>query len=120
MGKVLAFLPKGSKATAEIFEEGKLGSLDYQVFKRGVIHISNKGLLFKKDIEVFEGEVTGLELNKLKDGEEKRIPGSGDNDDLVFTCKNGDIVPTLEAKQYSVMSKIKGIIFRGKKQKETV
>lgn len=119
-GKVLSFLPSRTPSEKDIFEEGKLGALDYKVFKRGVVHISSKGFVFKKDVDLFETEVSALDLNNMKEGKEKRIKGSGDNDDLVFRCKSDDIEVTLEHKQYSTVEKLKGILFRGRQKKKEV
>lgn len=102
----------------QIVEEGTLNKLKFRVFKRGNIHIFNSAetLLFKKDCDIFEDEVDGLNLNALKDGESKRIEGCGDNDTLIFSCKDNDIVITLEKRSYKMLSKLKNILKRkGKK-----
>lgn len=109
----------GTKIKKEqIIDEGTLSKLYYKVYKRGVIHIFNKSetMLFKKDCNLFEDELNKLDLNNLREGEDKKIEGSGDNDDLVFTCKNNDIEISLEIREYSMLSKLKNIL-KGKKKK---
>ncbi len=95
-----------------IIDEGSLGEMKYRVFKRGVIHIFNSAetLLFKKDCDVFEKELEKLELNSLKDGESKKIEGSGDNDTLIFTCTNNNIVIFLNRPEYGMITKLKNIL----------
>lgn len=116
---VLPFI-KGRKPifSKDVIDQGKIGGLDYKVFKRGNLHISSNGYVFKKDCELFEEEVKALDLNKMQDGDEKRIKGCGDNDDLVFVCKNDDIVMKLERKEYGTLNKLKKILRLGKKSKQ--
>lgn len=99
--------PKG-----QIIDEGSLGKLKYRVFKRGNVHIFNKAetLLFKKDCDVFDSEVDELNLNSLKDGENTKIEGSGENDTLVFACIEGDIEISLEKRAYNMLTKLKNIL----------
>jgi len=115
--KLVPFSSKGKPAKkGQILDEGTLSKLKYRVFKRGNIHIFNstETLLFKKDCELFEAEVDNLNLNVLKDGESKRIEGSGDNDTLIFSCVKGDIVISLEKRTYNMLSKLKKILQRKK------
>jgi hypothetical protein len=109
---------KSSPANGPILDEGTLGKLKYRVFKRGVIHIFNstETLLFKKDCDVFESEIDKLKLNDLKDGENKKIEGSGDNDTLIFSCSKGDIEIELNRRSYGMLSKLKKILNSGKKK----
>jgi len=119
--KVLTFKPKeevsrqGKKEN--VIDEGKLGDLHYKVFKRGVIHIfdSKKKYLFKKDCELFEKAINELDLNSLTEDKYEKILGSGDNDTLSFTCKDGDIIISLEKPEYGMISKLKKILQKGKK-----
>ena len=107
------------KAKEGIVEEGTLGKLKFQIFKRGVIHIFNEKetLLFKKDCELFEDEIDKLKLNSLREDESTQIPGSGDNDTLTFTCNKGDIEITLEKPEYGLVKKLKKLLIKGKKKK---
>lgn len=121
--KILEFRSKKpssrkSPANGPIADEGTLGKLKYRVFKRGVIHIFNNAetLLFKKDCDVFESEVDKLKLNSLKNGESVKIEGSGDNDTLIFSCKNDDIEIRLEGISYGMLTKLKKILNSGKKK----
>lgn len=122
--KVLDFKPKRKitrKAKVEkVVDEGTLGELKYKVFTRGVIHISDRKdkLLFKKDCSLFEDLITELDLNSLKEDESKKITGSGDNDTLVFTCVDGDVVISLEKPEFNMITKLKGLLNKGKKNKK--
>jgi len=100
-----------------IIEEGTLGDLKYKVYRRGTIHVfdDKKKTLFKKDCELFEEAIDKLNLNSLSEGEIRKIPGSGDNDTLIFTCKGGDIKLSLEKPEYGAIRKLKKILNLGKK-----
>jgi len=116
-GKVLDFIPaKVKKIEKDIAEKGIIGNLNYTVFKRGNLHFEDKkkGLTFKKDCTAFEDEMEKLDLNELNEDQSKTIKGCGDNDNLVFTCKNGDIIVSLEKHEYSMLTKLKKIIHMGK------
>lgn len=117
--KIIPFVKGGTSSDTVVDEEGSIGHLKYKVYKRGVIHVidENKGLIFKKDPDLFEDAVNQLKLNSLKDGETAVIKGSGDNDDLVFECTNGDIDMRLEKKSYGMVSKLKKIFESAKKKK---
>ena len=120
--KILEFVPKNktrkTPAKKDVEEEGKLGKLNYTVFKRGVIHLTNssKTLLFKKDCELFETEIDKMNLNDLKDEDVRKMSGSGDNDNLLFTCVKGDLVMSLEKREYGLLKKLKGILKKGAKK----
>lgn len=117
--KIIPFGKPGTTANEPIDEEGDIGKLKYKVFKRGVVHIidETKGLIFKKDPDMFEDEVKKLNLNTLTEGDIATIKASGDNDDLVFECKNGDIEIRLERKAYSMVDRLKKILASAKKKK---
>ncbi len=115
-GNVLDFVPlKTKKNEKNVAEKGKFSKLNYTVFKRGNLHFTdNNGLTFKKDCDMFEKEIDALDLNALSEGKTKKIKGCGDNDTLCFTCKGGDITATLEKREYSMLTKLKNIIRKGK------
>ena len=109
-------IPKQSKEKG-IIDEGSLGDLHYKIYSRGVIHIyDDKNRLFKKDCTLFEETVDELDINSLKDGEQKKIPGSGDNDTLVFTCKDSDVIISLEKPEYNMITKLKNLLKKGQKK----
>ena len=119
--KIIPFVSEGTKKTkrgeGQIVEHGKLGKLDFEVYRRGVIHIFDKKFIFKKDCVAFEDAIDELNLSTLKDGEEVMIQGSGDNDNLVFKHVDGDIEISLREKSFNMISKLKRILNRGKKKK---
>jgi len=102
-----------------IIEEGTFSDLNYKIYNRGTIHIfdDKKKALFKKDCELFEEAIDKLNLNSLSEGEIRKIPGSGDNDTLIFTCEGGDIKISLEKPEYGAIIKLKKILKLGKKNK---
>jgi hypothetical protein len=115
---------KGDKAVQEIVEDGQVldsgtigDTLQYSIYARGVIHIysPNDGLLFKKDPDIFEEELRKIDFNSFKEGQEAKISGSGDNDDLVFKLADGKIELHLEKKGMGVIQKMREIISKGKK-----
>jgi hypothetical protein len=101
-----------------IIEKGSFGELNYTVYSRGVIHLFDKENknLFKKDCDLFENAIDKLNLNSLSEGDVRKIPGSGDNDTLVFTCVNGDIKLSLEKPEYNTVAKLKKILKLGYKK----
>lgn len=96
----------------KVVDEGKLGALNYKVYDRGVIHVYNDSqtMLFKKSYEAFEAAMVGLNLDDMREGEKKELNGSGDNDTLVFTCTDGDIVLSLEKRGYLMAKRLRDII----------
>ena len=102
-----------TKLDDDSVDSGKLGGMDYVVYKRGVIHISDaEGCLFKKDIEIFSEEIEKLNFNKLKIGECYTLPGSGDNDDLIFTMGDTDVEISLKKKGFKTLEKLKSLLKR--------
>ena len=115
---VVALDSKGPKPSLDgkIVDHGSLGDLNYEVFARGVIHIYDHYLRFKKDIYIFEDELRKLDFDNLSDGKSLTIQGSGDNDHLVFTKDNSDIKITLAKRDFNAISLLKDIIARGNKK----
>jgi len=115
MPEVLEFKSKGKRRTkkdeGEVIDHGTIGGLHYDVFKRGVIHIKDKvSKCFKKDIDQFEECLDSFDFDDMGDGEEFFIAGSGDNDDLIFLKKDGEIHLSLKKKNFSVVEKLKNIV----------
>lgn len=112
MSKMLKFIDKGRKKTVDgdISSHGKLGDLDYKIYDRGVIHIYKDNLLFKKNMDVFQDEIDEIDFDKLKEGKSHILHGSGDNDYMVFTRKDGDIEVSLKKRTYDIIEKLKNIL----------
>lgn len=108
---------KGSKKSSEgdILDHGTLGSLSYEIYKRGVIKIFNKAddLVFKKDISLFETEIVGIDFEDMMDA--IVIKGSGDNDHLVFTEVDGDIEMSLRKRGFHAIETLRSALTKGKK-----
>jgi len=115
---------KPSKASKSrdgtVIEDGKIGTLSYEVYDRGVIHVFDKrNRMFKKDCGMFEDEMDKLNLDTLGVGKETVIKGSGANDHLIFKNKDGEINITLRKRGHSMVEKLKGILERGKRKSKT-
>lgn len=112
MSNVIPFISKGSKKTTdgEILDHGKISTVEYEIYKRGVIHVFDKNHRFKKDITAFETEIENIDFAKLSNGESLFIAGSGDNDDLCFTKKDGDISISFKKKGFKTIEKLKEIL----------
>ena len=110
---------RANEEDGAVIDSGKINDLAYEVYQRGCIHIytEDKSLIFKKDCDLFENEILNLDLNNLTTGQVKIIKGSGDNDNLVFTCKDGDIKVTLEKRNYKMVEKLRTILGQGIKSK---
>jgi hypothetical protein len=107
--------PKPSK-DGKIIDHGVLGSLEYEIYERGVIHIFDKSMRFKKDIYIFEDEIKKAKIDNMDDGEEYEIKGSGDNDHLVFSKIDGDIKISLKKKGFEALNTLKNILNKGKQK----
>jgi hypothetical protein len=83
VGTLLSSMGPKKSLDGKIVDHGTLGILEYEVYERGVIHIFTghaappKDLRFKKDINYFEDEIKKFDFEKLPDGEEYIIQGSG-------------------------------------------
>lgn len=99
-------------------DEGTIGSyLKYSVYRRGVIHIFDTDLIFKKDCNVFEDLLKRLDLPNMLEGKEASIPGSGDNAELVFKKKKGEIELFLRERPLGIVNTLKKIISTAKRGK---
>jgi len=118
---VVPFISKGKKLFSpegEVIDHGTICGLKYEVFKRGVIHIFDGKCKFKKDAVLFEDAVEELDFDTIGDGETLEIKGSGDNDDMIFTKKDGDIKITLKRRRFKTMEKLKNILQTGRPDKK--
>lgn len=118
-GELIPFKSKGPKIRDKenIVDHGQIGDLSYEVYARGVVHIFDKKLRFKKDCTLFDQELDELDFEKLKEGQEYLITGSGDNDDLTFKKENGDIKIILKVKEFEIINKLKNILGMRKNKK---
>jgi len=120
-GKLVKFDSKGPKPSnkdGEIVDHGKLGNLEYELYKRGTIHIFSKSLTFKKDPDLFEDAVCEIDFDTMENGDTAVIKGSGDNDNLVFICTESGIEIKLVKRGHDILSKLKSLITKGKSNKE--
>ncbi len=122
--KVLPFRSRGPKKSnpddGEILDHGKIGTLKYEVYKRGVIHIFSNSLTFKKDCDTFEDEIDDLNLEDMEVGGHAMIKGSGDNDHIVFQNGEDGIEIKLEKRGHDLVAQLKSLIHRGKSKKEAI
>ena len=121
-GKLIPMLRSKGKPPEndEILDSGIIANLKYEVSKKGNIRIYEKDRCFKKDADLFEDALNNLALDKMSEGDHLTIEGNGDNDDLVFTKKNGDINLSLSPKGFGVIGKLKEIIGKSRKRKEVI
>ena len=108
---------KGSNSTrSNIIDHGNIGSLEYEVFSRGVIHIIDKKskLTFKKSCSLFEDDLEKISFDKMSAGDTRVLLGSGDNCDLIFTSNGEDIKLSLKKKEFSVITNLKNLLKKGK------
>lgn len=111
---------KKNAAKEDIVDHGIIGKLSYEIYKRGVIHIFDKKLTFKKNIEPFEDEIEQLDFDSLTEGQNLVMKGSGDNDNLVFTLKDGELEVSLSKRGFAVIDKLKDVLSKGRNRKEAV
>jgi len=110
----------GDPAEGVIVERGTIGdggSLHWEVFSIGTIHIDDGPLTFKKDCDLFEDELNTVP-DDLSDGEEHVIPGSGDNDDLVISCIQGKYLLSVRKRGLGIISKLREVISKARCHKE--
>jgi hypothetical protein len=120
--KTLTFVSKGQTGSTDdpdglVADHGKIGNLNYKVYSRGVIHITDGKLTFKKDPDIFEEKLEEINFEDMSDGDEKIINGSGDNDNLVMALKEGELEISLRKKEFGIIRKLRGLIRNGKKNK---
>ena len=118
--KLLKFKSNGKKALntdGEVVDHGTIGNLQYEVYKRGVIHIFKNDLKFKKDCDSFEIELEALDFDSMKCGSKFIIKGSGDNDHLIFEYADNEIILGLEKRGQNIINKLKSIVSKGKVKK---
>ncbi len=119
--KVLEFQSRGGKIlnkNGKVIDHGTLGGLKYEMFQRGVIHVfdDKNDLRFKKDPDVFEDEVDKIDFDKMKDGDEQVIEGSGDNPNLVFRCRGDDIKLMLRKKEFKTITLLRRLLCKAKNE----
>lgn len=122
--KMLEFASKGptqdKKDKTDIIDHGKLGGLDYKVYKRGSIHITDGKRTFHKDIDAFEDAIKTLDIDNMENGDTRIVEGSGDTDHIVFHMEDGDLSVRITKRGFDVLEKLKGILNKGRAKKEAV
>ena len=116
MKKVLK-LHKSSKKEKDstIVESGDIGDLSYIIYKRGTIHIlQGNDLVFKKDIYQFEEDLSRINFEEILNKDTVTIPGSGDNDNLIFFKEDREVKIRIEKKKLPIIQKLLDIIKKGK------
>jgi hypothetical protein len=114
-----ALISRGAKDTkeGEIIDHGAFDKLSYEIYRRGIIKISDElGHVFKKDINIFETEVLKIDFAGMTEGQKIMINGSGDNDHLVFSRVNGDVSIELHKREFAAIEKLRGILASGKEK----
>jgi len=83
-------LPEKKKREVGLIETGTIGGLEYKIFKRGNIHLTDGVHTFRKDCKNFIAELKKLDFKKLDQWSEFEISGAGDTDPLIIT-KSDDV-----------------------------
>jgi len=99
----------------DIIAHGKLDKLDFEIYKRGTIHISDKNFTFRKNIDAFDEEIEVIETMTSSEWRKKkthRINGAGDTDNLIFTYNesNDDLDVSLKKKTHGTIERLKKIL----------
>lgn len=107
--------PKRSR-DGDVIDHGEICGLQYEVYRRGNVHVFDSNLRFKKDADVFWKKLVEVDIQ----GEEEYvIPGAGDTDDLVFSNDTrGNVVLTLRRKGVAVIDQLKKVVNKGRKSKQ--
>lgn len=95
---------------------GSGGSLHWEVFACGTIHIDDGPLSFRKDCDLFEEALNNVP-DDLSEGDEYVIEGSGDNDDLVIVCMQGKYRLSVRKRGLGIISKLHEIINKARGHK---
>lgn len=115
---LIPFKSKGAKKDSTdgaILDHGELGSLKYEVYERGVIHIFDDNLMCHKDISRFEDEISRINFDEIEDGDSITVMGSGDTDNLIFRCVDGEMKIELSRRGFGAIEKLKTILKKSRK-----
>jgi len=121
-GKIISFKKETAKKDVpnDILDSGVLGDLSFEIHGRwNTIHITDKkapGKIFKKDCDKFQDEFDAMNFDDLVEKQVFTIEGSGDNANLVFTKKDGEILISLEPKKYQGIQKFKDLLLKSKEK----
>lgn len=120
-GSVIPFVKKKSDGPTTgpegevVVDHGTIGTLSYEIYERGVIHIfDDQNLRFKKALDAFEDELNQIKFEDMIEGDETIMKGSGDNDNLVFVCNGDEIDIILSKRGFDIIEKLRSIIASGK------
>jgi hypothetical protein len=112
--KLIPFKSSG-KTTDVVIDSGTMDSLNYEVYKRGNIHIFDKKVCFKKDTAIFEDELTKIDFDSMKNGDEHLIKGCGDSDNLIIKCINNELKLVLCKRGNALVEKLKSVLQKNRK-----
>jgi hypothetical protein len=115
MSKRLIPFKSSGKTSDVVIDSGTVGDLNYEVFKRGNIHIFDKNVRFKKDTSLFEDEIDKIDFDKMKNGDEHLIKGCGDSDNLIFKCINNELKIVLCKRGNVLIEKLKSVLQKNRK-----
>lgn len=108
MSRKLLKLPE--KKDKGILKEGTIGGLRYKIFDRGNIEITDGEKTFRKDRTAFKTALTGMDYDKLKNGDKHEIAGAGDTDPLIIIKEGDSIRFTLKNKLPPIVKELISIM----------
>jgi hypothetical protein len=108
-GKIIPYTRKPAKEKG-LIEEGVIGDLQYKLFDRGNIQITDGVSVFRKDCDEFKKALSKKDYEKMSDEGSFEIPGAGDTDPLVIFKENGDVKIRLGGKMPPIILKLREIL----------
>jgi hypothetical protein len=103
-------LPVKTKAEEGVIEEGNLGELNYKLFNRNNIQITDGYNLFRKDCSVFIEELLKHHYSNMHEGQAIEILGAGDTDSFIITKVGNNVVFKLGETLPSALIKLMEIL----------
>lgn len=106
-------LPVKKKKEIGLIEMGTIGGLEYKIFNRGNIHLTDGVDTFRKDCKVFIEELKKLDYKKLDQWNELKINGAWGTDPLIITKTDNDVcfslgnkIPKLITRLVEILNKV--------------
>lgn len=93
-----------------VLKEGIIGDLQYKVFDRGNIQLTDGVHTFRKDCKMLDELLGRTNYKDIKEGGSFEIPGAGDTDPLILTKEKDDIVLSLGNGIPPTILKLKNIL----------
>lgn len=89
---------------------GVIGDLQYKLFDRGNIQLTDGVSTFRKDCEEFKKALSNRDYEKMSDDSHFKIPGAGDTDPLVIFKEKGKVKLRLGGKVPPIIAELREIL----------